>query len=110
MIEDSLAFAEDKRNYIDINPYPFKLHSDPTKTILCEYQATVIYGDTDSIYTMFDTSMLIEKEDKIAYSMEIGRIVSKRITVFLRKKNTYKNEKDKWTELGTHIKNNIIYY
>lgn len=59
----------------------------------------LVVHNTDSIYTKFDTSMLEHSVDKIAYSMEIGRIVSKRITDFLRSQNPFRKAKDKWTEL-----------
>lgn len=99
MISDSLKFAEDTNNFPELANYNFRLYTDKTKTQVCKYGAEVIYGDTDSIYTKFDTSMLENHIDKRAYSMEIGKIVSKKITEFLRNQNPYRDDNEKWTEL-----------
>lgn len=66
----------------------------------------IIVKNTDSIFCKFNTDHVEgDKHDKIKYCMEIGEIVSERITDFLRAQTDFISSKDalgerrKWTEL-----------
>lgn len=83
MIEDSKNYAENIENFLDIP----------------KYAASVKYGDTDSIFTKFDTTHLCSIRDRIRWAMILGDIVSQRITIFLRKQTDFLPEDKKWTEL-----------
>ena len=63
------------------------------------YHAHVVYGDTDSIFTKFSAPQFSTLEKKIAYNMICGSYAADRITEFLRSKNRFKDEKNKWTTL-----------
>jgi hypothetical protein len=63
------------------------------------YDATVVYGDTDSIFCAFAAPRYNDLERKIAYNMILGAYVADRITEYLRNFNIFKDDSEKWTEL-----------
>lgn len=78
----------------------YKFHTPKGKVFsMQKYSCNVIYGDTDSIFCNFDTTMHDSMTNKIAYSMVVGAYVADRITEYLRSFNKFKQDKDKWTEL-----------
>lgn len=62
-----------------------------------QYSCDVIYGDTDSVFSNFDTTMHDTMVNKIAYSMIVGAYVADRITEYLRSLNPFREKK--WSEL-----------
>lgn len=64
-----------------------------------KYGCKVVYGDTDSVFTNFDTTHLDDPVQKIAYSMQIGSYVANKITDYLRSLNPYKDPSKMRTEL-----------
>ena len=89
-----------KKNNVTKEGLIFKFHTDIGKIMNVQvYDATVIYGDTDSIFTRFRAPHLPDLERKIAYNMILGAYVADRITEYLRSFNIYKADSEKWTEL-----------
>jgi len=56
---------------------------------MSRYSCKVVYGDTDSVFTMFDTDHLENPRDRVVYSMMVAAYISAKITHEIRIANPH---------------------